>query len=1302
MRWYGQKLMTWLIVLGLAFSLGGMNTETVTAQGTSAGGPVVLLGIDSEDGGPGGHGPIDVYRDVVESLLANVTNNGQDILVIGEDGPGNVQDFWSQIDAAITDHAVTFVGGAAEIEGLDFTGYAMIAIVTSQHEIASAEGLTDAENDALITRAGDIASFVNGGGGLFASSQSRLDNPWGFIGGLGDFVTNTGLSYSSILPTTEGQEIGITTDLNVCCWHDTFTEWPDFLNVLAWHPGQEETEAAALGGSTVMLVPPGPQNLVATPSNGEIHLEWEPPEDGGSNITHYNVSSGDAVGNLTFLAEVQVPDTTYTDSPLGDGVTRCYHVTAVNATGESDPSNTACATTWDIPGAPTGFQVHAGPGPGELSLQWDPPEDDGGLDIDHYSIYRGTTEDSLSFLVDVDETQTSYLDTGLGDAEPRFYRMTATNEMGEGESTKTSGSTTLPPGDPEPLPQGLSATSAVYQGHYGYVFGGRTEDNETTDSIVRFDPHTGETITTGLNLPSPRLGTSAVWAPGVSSSAPGAQGCDPNCIIGTGYIFGGSSKLNLKAQQASGATLEGNEIVAFDPEQEEVTIMNASFPDPRFATSAVWDPTENKAYIIGGFPGDDGGGGAGTAGCDPNCRVGESIMVFDASSDTLEHHEAILPVPLGGTSAVWEPGEGVAYIFGGLHHHDSGAGAMGCDPNCALSIFKFDPKMQASAQGSALEPLPVQLPGERWNTTAVFDGRYAYVIGGENETGFIDEIVKFDPVEETVEIVGSLPTERTQASAIFDGTDAFIFGGLELGNQSTDGIVRFTPSAPQQADAQPGPGVGENTLSWGEPANDGGVEIAAYRVYRTEQVDGALQLVDELPANTTQFFDTGLENGVTVHYRVSAVNNVGEGLQSPLVSATTFDLPAAPTAATATPGPLFGQLTVSWQPPVDDGRAPVSGYRVLRSDTVDGPYNEISTVTEGNLSFTDSGLGELDTRYYKVHAMNLVGQGPATPAIEARTFDPMNIFVRAGELTIQQAMDAIAPGGTIHVASGTYTEDAVLATSATIQEGTSDGPGAGALENTGRPLIIGSIRVADVANVTIKDVRIEATRGGELPGVALLTANTARVHVENATFQGDGSPQGQGLYPGLVDLRELENVTFVANQLEGAPGTSGGTSGLRLEYRPQGNVTLLVDQNTVQDVGGVGIVIKGKNTQTNIQLTENNLTRNTDGLLLFDAVFGNLTGANNQIQENNGKGVQYAGQVQGESLYRHNHFGDNDVGFAVSTQSDPVDARYNWWGTPGGPLLGDQANMLLVDYTPWCVQEECSVGQQLEEALPLP
>lgn len=217
-------------------------------------GPVLLMGIDAEDGGAGGHGPISVYDDVVNSVLSNTTNGGSGILVIGgnKSASDNVTSFWNALTPS-----VSYVNGAASIGGTSFAGYAAIAVV-SDFLNTPGGGLTNAENDALTTRNFDIASFVNSGGGLIGFSSTALTNPYGYLGGLGSF-TSTTVFESNITPTIEGAAIGITNALDVCCWHDSYTSYPSWLNVLATY---NSGGVAALGGVNVTIVPvPEPTTL---------------------------------------------------------------------------------------------------------------------------------------------------------------------------------------------------------------------------------------------------------------------------------------------------------------------------------------------------------------------------------------------------------------------------------------------------------------------------------------------------------------------------------------------------------------------------------------------------------------------------------------------------------------------------------------------------------------------------------------------------------------------------------------------------------------------------------------------------------------------------------------------------------------------------------------------------------------------------------------------------------------------------------------------------------------------------------
>ena len=214
-------------------------------------GPVVLAGIDAEDGGVGGHGPIENYAQLVRSVLAEVGNGETGILVMGggKSEFDDVTSYWTAIEAEVG-RPVTFVNGAAAIAAEDLSGYAMVAIASSESETPSG-GLTQAENDALEDRASDIAVFVNSGGGLLGFSQPGLTNPYAYVSGLGDFTQNTGLQYSDITPTAAGLAVGISDVLDLCCWHDQYLTYPDFFEVLATNASTGQ--AAAIGGNAVVV-----------------------------------------------------------------------------------------------------------------------------------------------------------------------------------------------------------------------------------------------------------------------------------------------------------------------------------------------------------------------------------------------------------------------------------------------------------------------------------------------------------------------------------------------------------------------------------------------------------------------------------------------------------------------------------------------------------------------------------------------------------------------------------------------------------------------------------------------------------------------------------------------------------------------------------------------------------------------------------------------------------------------------------------------------------------------------------------
>jgi fibronectin type 3 domain-containing protein len=169
-------------------------------------------------------------------------------------------------------------------------------------------------------------------------------------------------------------------------------------------------------------------------------------------------------------------------------------------------------------------------------------------------------------------------------------------------------------------------------------------------------------------------------------------------------------------------------------------------------------------------------------------------------------------------------------------------------------------------------------------------------------------------------------------------------------------------------------GSSEVRLNWAAPVIDGGTPITGYKVYRSMSFDGTYTLIAS--PSITNYTNIGLTNGQTYWYKVSVVNAQGEGPLTAAISSTPVTVPSAQQDLQSTPG--TAQATITWQAQASDGGTPITGYKLYRSSTSDGTYSLLAYVS--GLTFIDTGLAGGQTYWYKLSAVNEVGEGAQSPA----------------------------------------------------------------------------------------------------------------------------------------------------------------------------------------------------------------------------------------------------------------------------------------------------------------------------------
>ena len=87
-----------------------------------------------------------------------------------------------------------------------------------------------------------------------------------------------------------------------------------------------------------------------------------------------------------------------------------------------------------------------------------------------------------------------------------------------------------------------------------------------------------------------------------------------------------------------------------------------------------------------------------------------------------------------------------------------------------------------------------RLPTARSGPAAVWADGKAYVFGGHDGRGHVDEVLAYDPARGRLTLAGRLPEPLFTAAAVWTGEAAYVFGGsADGGGTGLTAIVRFDP-----------------------------------------------------------------------------------------------------------------------------------------------------------------------------------------------------------------------------------------------------------------------------------------------------------------------------------------------------------------------------------------------------------------------------------------------------------------------------------------------------------------------------
>ena len=736
--------------------------------------------------------------------------------------------------------------------------------------------------------------------------------------------------------------------------------------------------------------PSAPQNLEAEPGDTRVRITWSPPaDDGGSDLTGYQIRGGLQTSWLSLPATETGPATF---GNLENGREYTFEVRAVNDVGEGAVASVK-ATPRGAPSAPR--NLTSSPGDAHVALTWSPPAEDGGSDVTgyEYQVDQGGWKDAGTATA-----RSVVVSSGLENGREYTFSLRAVNDIGPGAVATvdaTPRATVTAPSAPRDLAAasgdtmvtltwsppandgGSDVTGYEYQVDQGdwtnagaanarsVVVSGLENLRQYTFSLRALNDGTVPGAAATVQA-TPRAAITAPTAPRDLEAEPGdtqvritwSPPADDGGSDLTGYQMRGglqTSWASIPATETGPATfgnLENGREYTFS-----VRAVNEIGPGPTATVDATPRAAPSAPRNLAVSPGD------------AEVALTWSPPAEDGGSDVTGYE---YQVDQGGwkdagtataRSVVVSSGleNGREYTFSLRAVNDIGPGAVAtvdATPRATVTAPSA-PRDLAAASGDTMVTLTWDPPAND---------------GGSDLTGYEYQVDQGDWTNAGAANARSVVVSRLENLRQYTFSLRALNGETEPGAaatvQATPRAAITAPTAPRDLEAEPGDT--QVRIAWSPPADDGGSDLTGY------QMRGGLQTSwASIPATETGPATFGnLENGREYTFSVRAVNEIGPGPIA-TVQATPRGVRMAPSAPrNLAASPRDAMVTLTWEPPAEDGGSDVTGYEYQVDQ---GGWKDAGTATARSV-VVSSGLENGTSYTFSLRAVNDIGPGAVATA----------------------------------------------------------------------------------------------------------------------------------------------------------------------------------------------------------------------------------------------------------------------------------------------------------------------------------